>query len=208
MYRPKTLVFLATLVFAFTFQINPALSQTDSSVNNTEGEPELTTSVDKETTVQPFNIEVEIGTQSPWDKSVPIIVKVRPNQDTTRTNITWDTPVGVELTDKNEYTYLALPKGQVQVYEVRVKPIVSGTYTIASTATDWGYGANFASTDSITITFNENHVVTPQSTGYSGSVIIRYVVITLSTALIGFLLFLLGKFGLGKLKVWLKPPEL
>jgi len=157
---------------------------------------------------QPFSIELEVGTQSPWDKSVPIIVKVRPNQDTTRTNVTWDTPVGIELKDNYSTTYLALPSGQVQVYEVRIKPIVSGTYTIASTATDWGYGSNFASTTSVTITFNDHLVVTPSNSGYSTAVIIRYVILLLSSILIGFVIYLLGKKGGRKLKIWLKPPEL
>jgi len=196
-----TLYVFLSLFVSYAFAQTSDITPTTTNLKNDIAEVE-------EASVQTFNIEIEVGTQSPWNKSVPIIVKVRPNQDTTRTNVTWDTPVGIEFEDKNKQTYLAIPSGQVQVYKVRVKPIVSGTYTIASTATDWGYGANFASTSSVTITFDDNLIITPQSSEYSTAVIIRYAVILLSSIIIGFILYLLSKKGFNKLKIWLKPPEL
>lgn len=174
-------------------------NQSDSTVDGTLGNNDVTS---------PFDIELVIGTQSPWTKKVPITIKIRPSQDTTRTNITWDYPVGVDIKDSNATSYEAIPQGQVWSYTVKIDPIVSGTYTIAATATDWGYGANFASSDSINITFNDNLVVTPSTAGYSTAVTVRYIVITLLFILGGVAAYIFGRVGLKRLKQWLKPPEL
>lgn len=168
---------------------------------------DITTGVDTGSQ-PPFTVEIVVGTQSPWNQRVPVTVKVRPSVDTTRTNITWDAPIGVTINDKNSQKYMVVKKGEVYTTEITIDPIVSGTYTIAATATDWGYGANFASTESINITFDENLIVTPSDPGYSSAVIFRYIIIFFGFIVLGFVLLILGKLAIKKLKEFLKPPEL
>lgn len=194
-------------------QEGPQLQTVDgeNSINDTTADPDndnLTLDPINTEVKSPFDIELVVGTQSPWNKKVPITVKVRPSQDTTRTNITWDYPVGLELSDKYESNYEAIPQGQVWSYTIKVKPVVSGTYTVAATATDWGYGSNFTSSESVSVTFNENLVVTPITAQYTTAVTVRYIVIVLLGILGMAVLYILGRIGLKSLKKWLKPPEL
>lgn len=156
----------------------------------------------------PFQLELIVETQSPWTKSLPIIVKVRPNIDTTRTNITWDAPLGLEIVDKEAGTYTAIAKGEVYTRKVWIKPIQPGTYTISATATDWGYGENVATASSRIITFGDNFVTVPQTADYTTAIAIKYAIILLGSIVGGAGLFVGAKAGLSKLAIWLKPPEL
>lgn len=214
----KVRITVLVLVLAMVFlpislikaQEDPKLQTTENTEKSLDNQSDVTVdgTLGENKVISPFDIELVVGTQSPWTKKVPVTVKIRPSQDTTRTNVTWDYPVGINLKDPNSTNYEAIPQGQVWSYTVKVDPIVSGTYTIAATATDWGYGSNFASSISTDITFNDNLVATPAQTNYSTAVTIRYVIITLLFLLVCAIAYIFGRTGLKKLKQWLKPPEL
>ncbi|GAB4161849.1 MAG: hypothetical protein Fur003_5120 [Candidatus Dojkabacteria bacterium] len=203
------LLLLMTLVpgLVFAQNIEPAEPVQDPNeiLQNTTSD---TTTEEEAPFTNPFTIEVIVGTQSPWTKKVPITVKVKPNIDTTRTQITWSSPTGVELKDNQSDQYYKLPKGEVYTRTVKVKPLQGGNYTIAATATDWGYGENVTNSESVSISFDDSLLVTPRTADYSAAVLAKWITILVITVVGGFLLFLLGKRGLKLLKEWLKPPEL
>lgn len=155
-----------------------------------------------------FTVEMIFGTQSPWDKSVPVTVKIRPQGTATRVGVTWDLPLGLEVKDSSAGKYVAIGAGEVYSYTAKIKPLQSGTYTISATATDWDYGANYATTASKNVTFTESLLTDPLTTNYSVAVMIRYAIMALILVVIGGIGIIYGKKGLKALQEWLKPPEL
>lgn len=212
-----TSLLLAFIPLSVIVTKNEALYSQDGQVRAQDevtvtatGDEEMSIASESETEdlSNPFDLEISLDTQSPWNKSLPIIIKIRPNIDTTRTNVTWDVPLGIEIKDSHSKDYLAIPSGETYSYTVTLKPIQSGTYTISATATDWGYGENVASTVSKSITFGDNLVTSPQTINYTTSVGIMYAIIILGILALGIVGYFVGRKALGSLKEWLKPPEL
>ncbi|KKR06072.1 MAG: hypothetical protein UT34_C0001G0112 [candidate division WS6 bacterium GW2011_GWF2_39_15] len=159
-----------------------------------------------ETTGDYFNVELSLGTQSPWTKSVPINVKFRSNITADKVEISWDAPEGIEIIERHPQ-FIPVEKGEVYSYTAYAKPSTSGTYNISGNITDWEFKTNYTSSASITLTFDEDKTTVPQTAGYSGAVIIKSLILLL-LALGGlFGLYLLARNFVKKLKKWLEPPE-
>ncbi len=153
-----------------------------------------------------FDIEMSLGTQSPWTKAVPINIKFRSNVTAKRVEISWDVPDGLKL-KKRHPQFISTKKGDTYAYKAYVTPSIDGTYNIAGNIIDWEVDTNYTSSDSITVRFDEDLVTDPQTPGYSGAVLTRGLIIALFYAgLLAGLYFAL-KFAYKKLLVWLTPPE-
>ncbi len=153
-----------------------------------------------------FNVELSTDTQSAWDKSVPLVIKFRSNIDADKVEISWDSPSGTKITRKHPQ-FISVKKGEVYTYRASLKPEIAGLYNVAGNVTVWQYNTNYTTSASINIRFGEDLLTIPQSAGYTGAVIMKYLVYLLLLAIgVG-----LGYFGfkylLKYLKVWLKPPE-
>ena len=157
-------------------------------------------------TSEPFSIETQVGTQSPWNKSVPVTVKFKSNIDSEKTEISWDLPAAIKVS--GSYTnYSTLKKGQVATFTANIIPVQSGTYDIVVNLTAWNNDTNYTSSNKFNVTFNDSLELTPITDSYRTAQSVKFIVIAvlIIIGLIG--LFFLGKIGLKKLKIWLKPPE-
>ncbi len=153
-----------------------------------------------------FDVDVKIGTQSPWTKSVPLYVTFRSNITAKRVEISWDAPDGVEIKRRHPQ-FISVQKGEEYSFRAVAKPSTSGTFNISGNIIDWEVDTNYASSDSVTVTFDKDLVTVPETPGYSGAVIVRGLIILLMVlaGLAG--LYFAGKIGLKKLLQWLQPPE-
>ncbi len=152
------------------------------------------------------DVELTVGTQSPWNSSVPVTVKFKPKVDSVKTEISWDFPSGLELVKKHPQ-FVSVVKGEVYSYEAVLKPDSVGTYSVAVSVTAWELESNYSSSESIIITFDENLIVSPPTLGYSGAVLMKNVVYVLGaiTALVG--LFFVGKLLWKRFKQWFFPQD-
>jgi hypothetical protein len=197
----KTLL-LSFCVF-FTVFSSPILAQTTKVVTPTATPvPTVTT----QTVTNYYDIEVSVGTQSAWTNKVPITVRFKPAIDSLKTDVSWDAPIGVKITNKYD-NYFATTAGQVYTVTADLTPQKSGTYDIAVNVTAWNTDANYTNTERFTITFDNSLVITPLQPGYAFSIALRIFLYVVAAGIIIFLLIIGLKKGLLELKQWLKPPE-
>jgi hypothetical protein len=204
MIKAKSLKFVSTIaLIALVFSLLIPKSYAQTVTTPTADTTPTTTTTKQNVT---FTIEIETGTQSAWDNSVPLTVKFLPSADVSQTEVSWDVPDGVKLA--TDYTnYFTVSKDQVYTVNATLYPSVAGTYDIAANITAWRVGTNEASSKKITLSFDKDLLVTPTQAGYSFAVILKYVVIVIGGIAGIFVIVFLAKIGLKKLGKWLKPPE-
>jgi hypothetical protein len=153
-----------------------------------------------------FDVELGLETQSPWTKSVPVVVRFKSNITANKVEISWDTPNGVRVV-KSHPQFVSVKEGEVYSYRAKIVPTAPGTYTIAGNITAWFSDTNYSSSGSISTTFDSDLVTVPETAGYSSASIIRGVILLLFSlgAIAG--LYFLSKLAINKLLAWLKPPE-
>lgn len=154
----------------------------------------------------PYELSLEIGTQSAWSKEVPVYLNITPLVNSSRTEIRWDSGFGIEF-DPQYQNMFALDKGETGRYRVNVIPRKDGSYVITASVTNWGYGRNYTSSKRIDLVFDENLITEPRTSGYTFSLVLKYLtyLLILVVLLVGG--FFLAKYGLTWLKQWLKPIE-
>lgn len=191
---------LITLLILLTFFI-PSLIYAQSTLDNTATDKDTL-----ESTSDLFTVELIADTQSPWTKSVPLIIKFRSNIDANRVEISWDAPAGVKIT-RSHPQFISVKKDQVYVYKAKLKPETSGLYNIAGNVTIWEHNTNYTTSSSINIRFDQDLMVSPQSAGYTGALIIKYITIFIIILIASTVIILGIKYLFKYLKEWLKPPE-
>lgn len=154
----------------------------------------------------PFQIEMKVGTQSPWSKKVPVEVIFTPKFDSSRTQVDWDIPLGLEV-EKKYQDFFDAKKGETYSVEALIDPQQPGTYNIVVNITNWGYGSNVTSSSKMTLTFDQSRIVEPRTAGFQTASTIRYIVVLGSLVLIGIGIFFGAKKGMRSLQAWLKPPQ-
>ncbi|WKZ31055.1 MAG: hypothetical protein QY318_04420 [Candidatus Dojkabacteria bacterium] len=155
---------------------------------------------------EPYEIDLSFGTQSPWTKKLPLIVKIKPNVDSTRTEVALDAPLGLGY-KKNFNDYFAVKEGQVYEKTITLYPENPGTYTVTVNVVDWGYSTNRSSSQNFKITFGEDLVTEPKTANYDNMNILRYIINLSLLVLLGVAAFFGGKRLLKFLKQWLQPPQ-
>lgn len=153
-----------------------------------------------------FDIELQVGQQSVWTGKVPIQVKFKSNIDSDRTEISWDTPQGIVINNSFN-NFFPVKKGQVYTVNSTISPLQAGTYEIAGNITTWSYSTNYSSSSKVTITFDENLEVSPHLPTYESSLLLKYVIMGVLIVVMLVVLGFLGKIGLKKFAVWIKPPQ-
>lgn len=157
--------------------------------------------------LDPFQVRLTAGVQSAWTGRIPLTIEITPRINAQRTEVSWDAGFGVSIVDRFE-DFFAIPQGQTVVKKAYIVPSSPGSYTVTVNVTDWGYGRNYSSSDSLIIALDDSLTVTPRPAAYSGAVLIKYIVIgVVSIGLLVAAVFLSKKF-IRWMKVWLKPPEL
>lgn len=166
--------------------------------------------VEKEETetapLDPYDIELSFGTQSPWTNRIPLTIRIKPNIDSSRTEIAIDAPLGVGYMENFE-DYFVAKKGQVIEKKVTIYPENPGSYNVTVNVIDWGYSTNRSSSESFRLTFDENLITVPKTANYDNMNILRYVINLSILAIIGIGLFFGGKKGVKYLGKWFQPPE-
>jgi hypothetical protein len=204
----KLLILIAMILVSFS-SITYAQT-TDEPIspdgNLQEDDTDVPSDSDVGGVTSPFTIKLVVGTQSPWTKKVPIDVVFTPTEDSSRTEVSWDAPLGITV-EKNYDDYFESLKGQVYSKRAQISASQPGTYTIVANVTNWGYGTNVTTSEEITLTFGDDLIVTPPTPGYSNAVIIKYTVILIFLLIILILSVFGIKKGLKFLKKWLQPPQ-
>lgn len=125
-----------------------------------------------------IEVELEVGTQSVLDKSVPLTVKFRTNFDSDNVEISWDEPHGIKIED-GKSKFVALKANEAYVYETKMSPEIAGDYNITANITAWQFNTNYTSSDTKTVVFDNNLILSPQSPEYVTMNIIKYVIVVI-----------------------------
>lgn len=196
---------LASSVFADTSETDPNFVIEDNTTDTTQ--PDTTTDTGKvDINTKYFDIKLSLGTQSAWNNSIPLIIQLTPKIDSEKTEITFDTPIGLQVTS-NYKKYFVGKKGNTYELTGTIKPSKAGVYRIAVNAIAWQYNTNYTSSQTITLELDKNLKIVPQTQAYYVGVVIKYFVFALIAGGIVALIVVFGKKGLKKLKVWMTPEE-
>lgn len=217
-YVLGTILFLLLITPAFADEVTDMYEEGSTEQETTDtttvDETEDTiTATEEETTATNtsenfYTVELIRGSQSGFDKYVPIIVRITPNETPTRTQITWETPDDFKTQIKHSEFIDGLQKGTTYEYEIRVKPENAGSYEIFVNVTAWEPESNYTTSSSIIVTFNKSLVVDGSDSVYIIGVISKTLLILLAIAGLGFGIYKGWKKLFVFLKDYLKPPEL
>ena len=155
-----------------------------------------------------YTLEIIKGSQSAFDKYVPITIRVTPNETPVKTQITWDSSDDLKIREKHPEFINSMVKGETYEYKIRVKPVDSGSYEITANVTAWQHDSNYTSSDSILIDFDEKLVVDSTDTNYQVLNIVKIFLIILLIGGIGVGIYFGGNKLLKVLTEYLKPPEI
>lgn len=155
---------------------------------------------------QAAEVNVELGTQSVWDKKIPIIVNFTPKISSNNTEISWDVPAGINLIE-NHNKFIETEAEKEYTVTAFADPINSGEYRVVVNITSWAQ-TNYTTSESVVFSVNESLVVTPPTQGYNMMLIVKYGIFAfvgvVTIAVIGFG----GKFVADWAKKYFAPPEI
>ena len=155
-----------------------------------------------------YTLEIEMGSQSGFDKYVPLTIKITPNETPVKTQVTWDLADDINIKIKHPEFFDSMIKGETYEYKTRVKPTNPGSYEIVANVTAWQRESNYTSSESILIEFNENLIVDPHETNYQVFNIVKIFLIIIGFGGLGFGIYVGGMKLLVVLTEYLKPPEI
>jgi len=155
-----------------------------------------------------YTLEIEVGSQSAFDKYVPLTIRITPSETPIKTQLTWDLSDDVNIKIKHPEFINSMVKGETYEYKIRIKPTNPGTYEIVANVTAWQRESNYTSSDSVLIEFNKDLVVNPNETNYQVFNIVKIFLIIIGLGGLGFGLYIGGKKLIKILIEYLKPPEI
>lgn len=180
----------------------------DTTTEDTNDEEVVDTTSEEYLSQNFYTVEIVRGSQSAFDKYVPLTVRIIPNETPVKTQITWDVPDTMDIRVKHSEFISSMVEGETYEYKVRIKPSESGTYEITVNVTAWQHDSNYTSSESILIEFDNNLVVDSSDTNYVVSMVAKVVLIILALGGAGYGIYIGGKKLMKILSVYLKPPEL
>jgi uncharacterized membrane protein len=158
------------------------------------------------TTTQYFDITLVREGQSAFNKAVTYTVYVTPKIDSSRTQITWDAPVSIDINPKHK-EFIDMYRDQTYSFKASIKAKREGSYEISVNLIAWQHDTNYTNSVSDIITFNSNLLAVPVGPSYTYSLIAKYLLIALVIVFIVWALYIYGKKGLKSFKDWLTPPK-
>ena len=114
---------------------------------------------------KPFEVELIFGTQSPWTKKIPITIKITPNLDSKRTDVSWTIPTIIKVEPKYK-NYFFAQKGKTYVVHANLDPIGVGLVNGSVNVVDWDYGYNYGTSEKFSFSLNEENEIVPYSNAY------------------------------------------
>jgi hypothetical protein len=151
-----------------------------------------------------FNIDLEIGTQSVWNKSIPLTIYIKPERDFNRVEVTFAHSSLLDVRYRGAQ-YFPVIAGETYKLDAKIYPDRPGTHKITVSAIAWEYNTNYTSTDTIQLEIDEMKQISPQTDRYKLFNVLRYIFFVVFFAGLGVGLFFVGKKSLKKLQAWLKP---
>ncbi len=152
-----------------------------------------------------FNMELETGTQSVWNNTIPITIRLQPTIDAVRVEIDADTPTGLDFEYLGEQ-YFPVEAGETYELQSRIIPQREGEHRITINAISWEHGGtNYSSSSRLDIEIDEDLQIVPQSSAYTWNLVLKYTIIVLLIAGLGFVGFHYAKKGYKRFKKWLLP---
>ncbi|MBD3329176.1 hypothetical protein GF357_01650 [Candidatus Dojkabacteria bacterium] len=205
--RSRSVLVLLMTVLAISFSVLPVSAQanTTDQVDTPDG-VEQTQEPLQEQAFENAEIEVELGTQSVWNKSIPVNVSFTPHITSENTEISWDVPAGIELIEEHP-RYISTVKDQPYSVRAVVNPIKGGDYRLVVNITSWTQ-TNYTTSKSIEFTLGEDLIANPPTDGYSLMIMVKYGVLGLGGLLVLGGIGFGGKFLLEWLKKYFSPPEI
>ncbi len=154
-----------------------------------------------------FDTTVEFGTQSAWNKKIPLKITVKANIDSSRTQIDFIIPAGIKI-EKGFDDFFPMAAGQTVELDATIIPENKGFFEIKINTIAWQSNTNLSSSSVFNIEIAEDLTTIPKTSNYFLSVGARIFVIgAMIVAGLGLLAYTFRKTFI-YLKTFLKPPEI
>ncbi len=195
---------LYTLIVLIAFSAYPAYATetiTEEHLND-----ELNAEEENNIVRDNFEIDLEVGTQSVWNNSIPITIYLTTAIDLDRVEIRASNPAALEF----EYLgkqYFPAKAGENYVLRSRIFPKRQGNYRVSINAIAWQYDTNFSSSTLVDLQIDENLQVVPQTRQYYINLVLKYLFYIILIGGIGTGAFFAGKRGFKRFKIWLLPED-
>jgi len=158
----------------------------------------------KETTTgKNFELEFYSSTQSIFDKSVPINLKIKSLISSERMQIRWQFPTGLTQKGSNKTIWTEIKAGDEVTARTTVFPEKSGTYRVVAEVQAWQANANYVDTKTLDLTFDSNLEIQPQTEQFYSNQR-TWLLARIGLVFAGILAVVIGiRFGYQKFTEWL-----
>lgn len=140
---------------------NPVERSIDSEGSQLEGDEESQSKEMQDV----LSIETSVGTQSVLDKSVKVYINIESDIESSRTEVNWDVPRGLDAMSPTE-EWFSIKEDESEVLVLEVMPEEPGIYEIVVDVTAWRYDTSYVDSEVIELTFDEDLHLSPQSSEY------------------------------------------
>lgn len=148
-------------------------------------------------------VEVQVGTQSAWSGRVPVKVRFGSKIAGQKIELIWRYPSALEGSQPASKFY-RYEVNAPQVVENQIKPLTPGSQVLVVDVVVWGNDSNYINTSQVTLRFDEQLLLVPQTAAYRNAVLIRYAVLA-GFGIGGLLvLFIIGKIIMKLIPQWLE----
>ncbi|MDD3662038.1 MAG: hypothetical protein PHG63_03140 [Candidatus Dojkabacteria bacterium] len=159
-------------------------------------------SVDSSRVEEVLDVEMYVGTQSVFNNTIPLYVRVLPKVSSTRAQISWHVPRGLVAEDPEEL-WFSMEEDVEQVFRIDVSPQSSGSYRIVVDVTAWRFDTNYVSSTDVSFVIDETLHISPAPADYVKNIMIYRIVTVILVVLAAAGLFFGAKFAIRRFKQWL-----
>lgn len=149
-----------------------------------------------------FEIVTQIGTQKVFGGGIPLTVWIMPKIDSTKAEVVWDLPRGLETKDETD-SWFTMVENTPRSFTITVVPSSLGKYVIVVDVTAWRYNTNYVASKEINITIDSKLHVSPAQPEYLENRTLCMVAAGIGVSLCGVLLVVGIKFGFRKYRAWM-----
>ena len=137
---------------------------------------------------QDLNVALSYGEQSVGSKEFDLVATITSNLDSDRVIVEWDVPAQIEFSEETQFDTetTTISKGATQVVTARVRSLAQGAYIIKVNVTAVKADVNYVTSDTMDMSFNEDHEILPLTEDYKQAKLIRQVITSVIVILILF----------------------
>lgn len=180
---------------------------TDEQGDALLGSPEVESDGSESSVFLAFEIQTTVGTQSAWSGKIPVYVSITPQIDSTRAQLKWDIPRGLETEEAVE-VWFSMETGVVRQFELWVIPDATGSYKVGVEVIAWRYDDNYVDSAEVSVNIDDNLRLSPVSAAYSRNLLFLTIGKIIVVALVVGGMYLAARIILKKYVKWpQKPPH-